>query len=180
MRYYMTCMILIGLLFVSLAAHLSASEKTAESKGKVNFEKEIAPLIVEHCIRCHNPGNEKGELSLASIQALTEKGFLTPGKPSESYLLDVLHVDSKTGKAEMPKDGKPLSSEEILLFTRWVAQGAARPAQLKLQEKSKTNLSWWSLQPLAHNEPPEIKGAPKLWQKNPVDQFVYAKLQEKN
>lgn len=180
MRSYMTGMILTGLLFVSLAVHLMASEKQTESQGKVDFEKEIAPLIVEHCIRCHNPGNEIGELSLSSIQPLTEKGLLTPGKPSESYLLDVIRADPKTGKAEMPKEGKPFSKEEFALFTRWIEQGAVWPEKLKLQEKSKADLSWWSLQPLAHKGLPDTKNLPKAWQKNPVDRFIYAKLQEKN
>jgi len=176
----MTSICLTGLFFTNFALLLSASEKTPESNGKIDFEKEIAPLIVEHCIRCHNPGNEKGELSLVSIQALTEKGFLTAGKPQESYLLDVIRVDSQSGKAEMPKDGKPLTKKEFSLFSRWIEQGAAWPAKLKLQEKSKADLSWWSLQPLARSGPAEVKGLPKKWQKNRIDQFVYAKLQEKN
>tara|TARA_R110002111_G_scaffold108086_1_gene166727 strand:- start:19276 stop:22176 length:2901 start_codon:yes stop_codon:yes gene_type:complete len=174
-RVGLTC-----LLLVSLSLLLPASGKTPESKTSVDFEKQIAPLIVEHCIRCHNPGNEKGELSLTSIQALKEKGFLTPGKPDESYLLEVIHVDSQTGKAEMPKEQKPLSPEEVTLFTNWVKQGAAWPAELILQEKSKANLSWWSLQPLAHNKPPVIKDLPVAWQKHPIDQFIAAKLQEKD
>tara|TARA_R110002095_G_scaffold127500_1_gene110561 strand:- start:1506 stop:4370 length:2865 start_codon:yes stop_codon:yes gene_type:complete len=168
------------MLFASLSLLLSAADKTPEASAKVDFEKEIAPLIVEHCIRCHNPGNEKGELSLTSIQALKEKGFLTPGKPDESYLLEVIHADPETGKAEMPKEEKPLSPEEVALFTDWIKQGAVWPAELKLQEKSKADLNWWSLQPLAHNKPPKVNGLPAAWQKHPIDQFIAAKLQEKN
>ncbi|WP_298869337.1 DUF1553 domain-containing protein [uncultured Gimesia sp.] len=179
MRIFMTRVSSVCLLLVALSILLSSAGKTAESKPKVDFEKEIAPLIVEHCIRCHNPGNEKGELSLASIEALTEKSFLTPGKPSESYLLDLIRVDSKSGKAEMPKDGKPLSKEEFSRFTRWIEQGASWPAKLKLQEKSKADLSWWSLQPLDRKGPPELKSVPKTWQKNSIDRYIYAKLQEK-
>lgn len=173
-RVGLTC-----LLLASLSLLLPASGKTSESKTSVDFEKQIAPLIVEHCIRCHNPGNEKGELSLESLKSLTEKGFLTPGKPEESYLLEVIHVDPKTGKAEMPKDAKPLSQDEVALFSRWIQQGAAWPETLKLQEKSKADLSWWSLQPLARNQPPMTKGVPAAWQKQPIDRFIAAQLQAK-
>ncbi|MFH1301638.1 MAG: DUF1553 domain-containing protein [Planctomycetota bacterium] len=180
MRCLITRVGLTGIFFASLSLLLPATGKTSEAKTSVDFEKQIAPLIVEHCIRCHNPGNEKGELSLASMHALKEKGFLTPGKPEESYLLEVIHVDSQTGKAEMPKGAKPLSADEVALVTRWIQQGAVWPEQVKLQEKSKADLNWWSLQPLAHNKPPAIKDLPAAWQKHPIDQFIYAKLQEKN
>lgn len=179
MPYFFFRFCLVSLLVGSTCVRLSASGKVPESFSKVDFEKEIAPLIVEHCIRCHNPGNEKGELSLDSVQALKEKEYLSPGKPEESYLLDVIRVSSKSGKAEMPKDGKPLSEAEFSLFNRWIKQGAEWPAQLKLQEKSKADLSWWSLQPLAQHEPSALK-MPKLWQQNAIDRFVYARLQEKN
>lgn len=179
MQCFITRVCLASIIFASLSLLLPAAGKTPESKTKVDFEKEIAPLIVEHCIRCHNPGNEKGELSLTSLQPLKEKGFLTPGKPGESYLLDVLHVDPETGKAEMPKEGQPLSKTEIALVTRWVEEGAVWPAELKLEEKSKADLTWWSLQALAQHKPPQTKDAPQQWQKNPIDQFIYAKLQEK-
>ncbi|MCA9017149.1 MAG: DUF1549 domain-containing protein, partial [Planctomycetaceae bacterium] len=167
-------------LLASFSLLLPASGTAPESKTSVDFETQIAPLIVEHCIRCHKPGNEKGELSLDSLQSLTEKGFLTPGKPDESYLLEVIHVDPQTGKAEMPKGAKPLSKEEVALFSRWIKQGANWPEKLKLQEKSKADLSWWSLQPLAQTDPPLTKGMPAAWQKQPIDRFIAAKLHEKN
>ncbi|WP_232107274.1 DUF1553 domain-containing protein [Gimesia alba] len=171
---------LVCLIFASLSLLLPAAGKIPESKTSVDFETQIAPLIVEHCIRCHKPGNEKGELSLNSLQSLKENGFLTPGKPAESYLLEVIQVDPETGKAEMPKGAKPLSKEEVALFSRWIKQGAPWPEKLKLQEKSKADLTWWSLQPLAKNNHPATSDVPESWQKHPIDRFIAAKLQEKN
>ncbi|QDT93821.1 DUF1553 domain-containing protein [Gimesia algae] len=171
---------LIALCSACLSLLLTAAETTPDSTPKVDFGNEIAPLLVNHCIRCHNPGNEKGDLSLATLQSIKDAGYLTPGKPEESYLLDVVHTSPDTGKAAMPKEGPPLAKEQVALLTRWVKEGAAWPDSLILQEKSKADLSWWSLQPLANAVPPESKAAPDHWQNSPIDQFIFAKLQEKN
>ena len=171
---------LITLFLTVLSLLVTAAEPTPDSTAKVNFEKEIAPLLVHHCIRCHNPGNEKGDLSLATLQSIKDAGYLTPGKPEESYLLDVIHTSADTGKAAMPKEGPPLKKAQIALLTRWIKEGAAWPAGLTLQEKSKADLSWWSLQPLAEAAPPEDKDAPANWQTSPIDRFIFAKLKEKN
>ncbi|MCA9018797.1 MAG: DUF1549 domain-containing protein, partial [Planctomycetaceae bacterium] len=171
---------LIALFSAGCSLLLIAAESKPESTPKVDFEKEIAPLFVDHCIRCHNPGNEKGDLSLATLQSIKDAGYLTPGKPDESYLLDVIHVSPDSGKAAMPKEGPPLAEEKIALLTRWVKEGAAWPAGLTLQEKSKADLSWWSLQPLANAALPDNKDAPADWQVSPIDKLIYAGLKEKN
>ena len=47
---------------------------------------------------------------------------IVPSQPGESHLLEMIKPEN--GKAEMPKDKPPLSSAEIELITRWIAQGA--------------------------------------------------------
>lgn len=180
MRTLMTRASLSCLFLISLCLLLPASGKTPDARQRVDFKTQIAPLFVEHCIRCHNPGNEKGELSLETAQGLNANGYLMPGKPDESYLLEVIHADPQTGKATMPKDTKPLSTEDVALIARWIEQGADWPSDFKLEEKSKADLSWWSLQPLAETTPPETAGMPAAWQQHPIDRFVAAKLAEKN
>ena len=44
------------------------------------------------------------------------------GHPEKSYLIDQIKIDG--GKAEMPKDKKPLSQIEIDLIARWIKEGA--------------------------------------------------------
>lgn len=176
----LTRLCLMTLFTAGLSLLVTAAETAPDSTPQIDFEKEIAPLLVEHCIRCHNPGNEKGDLSLATLQSIKDAGYLTPGKPEESYLLDVVHTSPETGKASMPKEGPPLAKEQVALLTRWVKTGAAWPEGLTLQEKSKADLSWWSLQPLAQVVPPPGNDAPANWQASPIDRFIFAKLKAKN
>jgi mono/diheme cytochrome c family protein len=85
---------------------------TARSSDPVEFARDVAPVIEQHCIRCHKPGNEKGDLSLATIEDLTADGYLTPGKPEDSYVLDVVTAAAGQRPA-MPKEGDPLSAAEV-------------------------------------------------------------------
>lgn len=150
----------------------------AAAADAVDFVRDIAPICERHCIRCHKPGNEKGDLSLATAADLAANGYVTPGKPDESYLLEI--VTAAAGQRPvMPKEGDPLSADEVARLRRWIADGAKWPESAVISERSKADASWWSLQPLAAAEPPEPVGIPAAWQSNPIDRFVYAKLVEK-
>jgi len=146
---------------------------------KVDFVRDVAPLIQQHCIRCHTPGNPKGDLSLATIAGLKEQGHLEPGDPAGSNLIDVI-TPAGGQAAQMPKEGAPLSAAEIAMITRWVQQGASWPQEVVLQEKSKAGKDWWSLQPLSKAAPPAaVKEFPAAWANHPIDLCVGSKLAEK-
>ncbi|MFO0789093.1 MAG: DUF1553 domain-containing protein [Pirellulales bacterium] len=140
----------------------------------VDFARDIAPIIERHCIRCHQPTNKKGDLSLATSADLEANEFLSAGKPEESHLLEV--VTANEGKKPvMPKEGTPLAQDELRRLRNWIAQGAAWPAGVVLKERSKADRNWWSLRPLSAALPPS-EGVPPEWQANPIDLFVFAKL----
>jgi mono/diheme cytochrome c family protein len=143
----------------------------------VDFAHDVAPLFVEHCLRCHQPGNEKGELSFATPENLLKLGHVVPGDPAASYLLEV--VTGANGEPPaMPKEGDPLTPAQIDTLRRWIADGAVWPDGLILRQAPKADLTWWSLQPLAEVAPPEIASAPPEWQSSEIDRFVWAKLDE--
>ena len=143
----------------------------------VDFQKQIAPLLSEHCLRCHSEGNSQGELSLTTDKHLRAKDYLAAGNAAESYLMDV--VTSREGKpAAMPKEAPPLTEQQVGLLREWINAGAEWPEGLVLREKSKADASWWSLQPVRELHPPTPEGIPDSWDRNPIDRFVFAKLAE--
>jgi len=151
----------------------------AGSEVDADFARDVAPIFERHCIRCHHPDNAKGDLSLATAAGLIANGYVTPGKPDESYLLDV--VTSASGqRPAMPQEGDPLPDEEVGRLRRWIADGAAWPDSMVIREKPKADASWWSLQRLTAVEPPAPAGLPAVWQANPIDRFVYQRLTQEN
>ncbi|TWT33214.1 DUF1553 domain-containing protein [Blastopirellula retiformator] len=151
----------------------------AKNESPVDFQQQIAPLLSQRCVSCHSPNIKKGELSLATPDDMLDSGFVLPGDVDGSYLLEVI-VGHDEKPAAMPKDGEPLTEAEVALLKRWVEQGAAWPEGLVIREASKADKSWWSLQPIAQVDPPEVADAPDAWRKNPIDRFVWAKLAAAN
>ena len=108
----------------------------------VNFRREIRPILDRGdgppagCKRCHYPtssapqGYEIGGLDLSTLGALQKGGvssgtrIVVAGDPSASILVQKLEGTYSRG-ARMPKDLTPLSTVEIALIRRWIAEGAA-------------------------------------------------------
>ncbi len=162
----------------SLKTNLAATDEPEVQN--VNFVKDVAPILSEHCIRCHYPGNEKGDLSLATAETLLERDYLVPGKPDESYLVELITTDDN-GKAQMPQEGPALPAKQVELVRSWIKQGAIWPEDTMVKAKPKADLSWWSLQPLRINGPPKANGHAEFqaWQ-SPIDRYLALKLRESN
>lgn len=87
-----------------------------------HFELEIAPLLANHCLECHDSATRGGELDLSKKVAAFQGGesgeLLVSGKSAESLLWDYIESD------EMPKDRPPLSEREKKTIREWIDAGA--------------------------------------------------------
>ena len=143
-------------------------------QADVDFKKEIAPILQNNCLTCHNSKTRKGQLSLENIDDLLENETIVVGNADDSHLISqVVPVD---GKAEMPKQGKPLSDSEVALLRRWINEGANWPKsdQLKYDPSD-----WWSLNPIKRPPLPEQVAEDISWARNPIDRFVASARREK-
>src|SRR5436190_21362522 len=113
----------LGVLTVLLGGWLCAApwQTTAQEspKGKDDgvqfFEKQVKPILVENCFKCHSHAAKKnrGGLVVDSLAGLLKGGetapAVVPGNPEKSLLLDALH---QKGELKMPPEGK-LTDEQI-------------------------------------------------------------------
>ncbi len=148
------------------------------------FEKQIRPLLVEHCLKCHGPEKQEGGLSLATRELLVKGGdsgaALAAGKPKESLLVKAVEY---LGEPKMPPSGK-LSAEQIEHLRRWVESGAAWPKDSPLSEGAATTrgfqitekqANWWAFQPRSDARPPDVRDIE--WPRSDLDRFVLARLE---
>ncbi len=138
---------------------------------EVDFDRDVAPILIARCLDCHAGADPKGELDLARHEAVTAKaGVLTTGRPDESELWLRVEAD------EMPPK-KPLDASEKEVLRKWIATGAkwgTNPVDpFRVTTKSRAGYDWWSLQPVRRPDPPDEKGAA-----HPIDRFVLHKLRE--
>src|SRR5689334_24728987 len=93
--------------------------------SRIDYARQIRPLIEQNCLECHSQDKRKGGLSLATYDDILEGGrngaIVRPGNSARSTIIDRL-----TGRLDpqMPKDEDPLSRAQIALFRTWIDQGA--------------------------------------------------------
>ncbi|HAC91843.1 MAG TPA: hypothetical protein DCF63_14630 [Planctomycetaceae bacterium] len=143
------------------------------------FEKEIRPLLAEHCWQCHGETKQWNSLRLDSAAALTKGGdsgaVVVPGKPEESLLFQAV---ARGGNIEMPPDN-PLSDKQIAVLRQWIQMGAPWPLESDTPQSSQSWKSHWAFQPLQQTLPP-IAFSKSMPPASAVDSFVVHKLTQKN
>ncbi len=155
-------------MLICLAGHfpLVAAETVA---AKVDFSRDILPILSDRCFLCHGPDADaraadlrldRFEWATAELDSGTKA--IVPGAPNASEL--VRRITSRDDSEQMPPpdSGKTLSAGEVELLTRWIAQGA----QYKQH---------WAFEPIKRPEMPAV--ANEAWVQNPIDRFVLARLE---
>lgn len=102
---------------------------TLQAEEKVDFAREVLPILSNKCFACHGPDTKKAkDLRLDSYAAATQdrKGTraIDPAHLAESELIFRIHDEDDPMPPE-DFEGEPLTPEEKDLITRWVKQGGA-------------------------------------------------------
>jgi WD40 repeat protein len=92
----------------------------------VSFMQDVAPILVENCIACHNPRKSESKYVMTTFGQLAKGGqqgegsTLEPGNPDESNLVESIRPDAQP---RMPFKQDPLHPDKIAIIERWVAEG---------------------------------------------------------
>lgn len=111
---------------LSLAALTSAL-----AAAKVDFNREVRPVLSDNCFACHGPDTQKvkGGLrldlrDLAVQPAKSGQIALVPGHPEESELVRRLETTDEDDRMPPPESHKTLTPAQKELLKRWIAEGA--------------------------------------------------------
>ena len=134
-----------------------------------DFNREIRPILSEHCFACHGPDKKarKADLRLdtqdGSRRDLDGYHAIVPGKPKDSELIFRIETEDKEEVMPPPKHGDRLSAKQIALLKAWITSGA------KYQQH------WSFVAPKKAKLP--VVSEPD-WAQSPIDRFVLAKLDQ--
>jgi hypothetical protein len=141
---------------------------------KVDFARDILPLLADRCNHCHGPDEQQGYLRLDAKAIVVRGGqsgpLFEPGKSAESLLVQRL-VGLGTEK-RMPLEEEPLTDEQIGLIRAWIDQGAVWPDGLG-SPATEVNKHWAYIAPRMPM-PPSVA---HRWPRSPIDAFVLARLE---
>lgn len=143
---------------------------------KIDFAHDVQPIFEKSCYECHGVNKKKGGLRL-DARAFVMKGggsgaAVVPGHAEQSLLLQ--YVTGANGKKRMPLNKDPLSAEQVATLKAWVDQGAVWPDALA-NDKAANEKHWAFVKPV-RPAVPEVKD--KAWPKDPIDNFVLARLEK--
>ncbi|MDX1492555.1 MAG: PSD1 and planctomycete cytochrome C domain-containing protein [Longimicrobiales bacterium] len=151
------------------------------SPGAQIFVDRVRPVLEQKCFSCHTD-DQRGGLRLDSRERLLQGGgrgpAVIPGNPEESLLVAAIrHTDADL---QMPRNGDPLSEQEIEGIVEWIRAGAewaeaAAPMAIPRRAVTAEERGHWSFQPLGHPQAPAVDDD---WARTDIDRFVLAALQE--
>lgn len=135
---------------------------------KVDFNRDIRPILTKNCTTCHGGVKMAGEVSFLYREDVLGNGesgrpVVVPGDPDRSEMVRRLLTDDPDDRMPPPDHHPhPLAQGEIDTLVEWVRQGA----------------EWgehWAFQPPVLPEIPEV--ADTSWPQQDLDRFILARLE---
>jgi hypothetical protein len=137
--------------------------------ARVEFNRDVRPILSDACFACHGPDSAKRK---ADLRLDTEQGaFSVLADGGTPFVAGSLHrsvawqrINAADAKKRMPpaKATRQLSAREKAVLQRWIEQGA------RWQKH-------WAFLPPIRPALPEVKD--HRWSRNPIDAFVLARLE---
>jgi hypothetical protein len=155
-------------LFILLAVTARFQEAAAEIP-KVEFLRDVRPILSSHCFKCHGPDEQTRKSGLrldvreSALQpASSGESAIVPGNAETSELVARIFASNENDLMPPPSAKHPLSDEQKWILRQWIAEGAEYQPH-------------WAFVPPAQPERPTVQR--QDWPRNTIDYFVLARLE---
>ncbi len=162
-----------------------AFQAAAAQPKRVDFDRDVRPILDQSCRKCHGPEKQKGGLRFDRRQGALADGdsgkrAVTPGRADDSEL--IRRVEAGNADERMPPNSEPLGREQIKTLRAWIEQGANWPETAAAPTGGRREMvvtdedrRHWSYRALRAVDLPAVKDA--TWCRTPVDRFILAGLE---
>lgn len=146
-----------------LLAATAAASAIAGDAARIEFNRDIRPILSDSCYTCHGPGTQEAGLRLDSFEHATEWAIVA-GDPESSEVIARITSDDPDYQMPPPSANRPaVTKAGAEKLRQWIAEGAEYQPH-------------WAYMPLRRLEPKAVEG--DVWSRNAIDRFVLAKLAE--
>ena len=175
---------LVWIILLAVNSGLAAQSDTAQ---KIDFQRDIQPILQKRCVACHGPSTQSSGLRLDRREDALRGGYsgkvIRPGDSASSRLYQLITTGiTADGKRIAMPPTEPLAATETQLIQRWIDGGAVWPVEAPAAPKSPAaskpaaRSSPWSFAPIRRPSVPAVRRAG--WVRNPIDAFVLGKLEK--
>ena len=154
----------------------SAANSKPGTVAKLDFNRDIRPILSNNCFRCHGPDEaERGGGGAHGLRLDTPDGLredlgghfaVVPGKPAESHILARVLSEDASEVMPPPEAGTKLTPADVELLKQWIEQGAP------------FSMHWSYVVPQRPALPELHEPSDQAWVKNAIDHFVLQRLKQ--
>ena len=146
------------------ATSASGTAPASEAGGRLDFNRDIRPILSENCFYCHgqDPQKREADLRLDDRAEAVAAEAIVPGEPGASGLLERIHSTDADVVMPPPDSNRRLSDPQKAALEQWIREGAAYEPH-------------WAFAPPAKTTPPAVHRTD--WPRNDLDRFVLAAIE---
>lgn len=122
-----TVLLLLAPVAKAFASETEADKLPPPAAQKIDFVRDISPILQNHCLKCHSEEKPRSHFRLTSRESALKGGEhgvdILPGNSAQSPL--IRYVARLDEEIAMPPEGRgtPLDAHEIALLRAWIDQG---------------------------------------------------------
>jgi hypothetical protein len=132
--------------------------------GKIQYNRDIKPILSENCFACHGPDANKrsADLRLDQRADAIEANAFVPSSADQSEMITRIFSKDPDSVMPTPSSHKTLTSQQKELLKAWINEGAEYQ-------------SHWAFLPVGRPDLPQVRNV--AWVRNPIDRFVLSGLE---
>jgi mono/diheme cytochrome c family protein len=145
MKLKLTSMVLALALGSVAQAKLSPEQKAklpAPAQDRVQFTRDIAPILQTSCVKCHGRGKAKGGFQIDNREVFLKGGesgpAAIPANSGDSLMIEM--VSGLDPENVMPQKGSKLNEKQVALLRAWIDQGITWDKEISFAKLPPVNL----------------------------------------
>lgn len=131
---------------------------------KPDFNRDVRPILSEHCYKCHGPGTQKAGVRLDALNLARKKDAIVPGQPDASGIIERCADPDDEYRMPPADSGRRLTAAELAILKSWIRHGAGYAPH-------------WAFVPPQRPAVPAISDT-TFPVHNPIDSFIQNRLRQ--